>query len=102
MTSLPEDAIEGKLALMLPSSELGPQGSPQLLRVVDEHERPDRPSRLEAWEVGALRFNAGTALKSNVSKSLLTGKPAWRMRACTALAERAATSNSVKRNRNCS
>jgi non-specific serine/threonine protein kinase len=62
MTSVPEGAIEGKQALMLPSSELGPQCSPQLLRVVDEHERPDPPSRLEAWEVDALGFDAGTAL----------------------------------------
>jgi SNF2 family DNA or RNA helicase len=62
MVSLPGDAVERKLALMLPSSELGPQASPQLLRVVDEHERPERPSRLEAWEVDALGFDAGTAL----------------------------------------
>jgi SNF2 family DNA or RNA helicase len=60
MTSL--SGVEGKVAMMLPSSELGPQCSPQLLRVVDEHERPDRPSRLEAWEVDALGFDAGSAL----------------------------------------
>ena len=62
ITSLPEGTVEGKLELMLPSSELGPQCSPQLLRVVDEHERPDPPSRLEAWEVDALGFDAGSAL----------------------------------------
>src|ERR1035437_7363441 len=44
MTNLSEAAVERKLALMLPSSELGPQASPQLLRVVDEHEEPDRPA----------------------------------------------------------
>jgi SNF2 family DNA or RNA helicase len=60
MTSL--SGVECKLALMLPSSELGPQASPQLLRVVDTHERPDRPACLEAWEVDALGFGAGTAL----------------------------------------
>jgi superfamily II DNA or RNA helicase len=60
MTSL--SGVEGKVALMLPSSELGPQCSPQLLRVVDEHDRPDRPSRLEAWEVDALGFVSGSAL----------------------------------------
>ena len=60
MTSL--SGVEGKVALMLPSSELGPQCSPQLLRVVDEHERPDRPSRLEAWEVNTLGFVSGSAL----------------------------------------
>jgi len=60
--SLPGDSVERKLALRLPSSELGPQGSPRLLRVVDDHGRPDRPSRLEAWEVDALGFDAGTAL----------------------------------------
>jgi hypothetical protein len=54
--------VEGKVALMLPSSELGPQCSPQLLRVVDEHERPNRPSRLEAWEADALGFVSGSAL----------------------------------------
>ena len=62
LMSLPGDAVERKLALMLPSSELGPQASPQLLRVVAEHERPERPSRLEAWEVNALGFDAGRAL----------------------------------------
>ena len=60
MTSL--SGVEGKLALILPSSELGPQCSPQLLRVVDEHDRPDRPSRLEAWEVDTLGFVSGSAL----------------------------------------
>jgi superfamily II DNA or RNA helicase len=60
MSSL--SGVEGKVALMLPSSELGPQCSPQLLRVVDEHERPDRPSRLEAWEVDTLGFVSGSAL----------------------------------------
>jgi SNF2 family DNA or RNA helicase len=62
MTHRSEDAVERKLALMLPSSELGPQASPQLLRLVDEHKRPDRPSCLEAWEVGALVFDAGVGL----------------------------------------
>ena len=62
MTDLSEAAVERKLALMLPSSALGPQASPQLLRVVDEHKRPDRPSGLEAWEVDALGFGAGAAL----------------------------------------
>ena len=62
LMSLPGDAVERKLALMLPSSELGPQASPQLLRVVAEHERPERPSRLKAWEVNALGFDAGRAL----------------------------------------
>jgi non-specific serine/threonine protein kinase len=62
MTNLSEAAVERKLALMLPSSELGPQASPQLLRVVDEHERPDRPSCLEAWEVDGLGFGVGAAL----------------------------------------
>ncbi|MDQ6807374.1 MAG: DEAD/DEAH box helicase [Actinomycetota bacterium] len=59
---LPGDAVGCKLAVALPSSEHGPQSSPLLLRVVDEHERPDRPSRLEAWEVDALGFDAGAAL----------------------------------------
>jgi non-specific serine/threonine protein kinase len=62
MTSLSEGAVEGKLALMLPSSNLGPEASPQLLRVVDEYQRPDRPSCLEAWEVDALGLDAWTAL----------------------------------------
>jgi superfamily II DNA or RNA helicase len=62
MASLSEGAVDGKLALMLPSSELGPEASPQLLRVVDEHERQERPSHLEAWEVDALEFDAVTAL----------------------------------------
>jgi SNF2 family DNA or RNA helicase len=62
MMNLSEVAVERKLALMLPSSELGPQASPQLLRVVDEHKRPDRPSCLEAWEIDALGFDAGTGL----------------------------------------
>ena len=62
MTSLAEGAVEDKLALMLPSSELGPQASPQLLRVVDEHERLDRPARLEGWDVDALGFDAATSL----------------------------------------
>jgi SNF2-related domain/SNF2 Helicase protein/Helicase conserved C-terminal domain len=62
MTSLTEGAVEGKLPLMLPSSDLGPQCSPQLLRVVDERDRPDRPSRLEGWDVDALGFDAGSAL----------------------------------------
>src|SRR5262245_37014990 len=44
-------------------------------------------------------LSAGTAVKSNVSKSLWTGKSAARMRACTALLARAATSSSVSRSR---
>ena len=60
--SLPGDAVERKLALMLPSSEVGPQASPQLLRVVDEYERRGPPSRVEAWEVDALGFDAGATL----------------------------------------
>jgi non-specific serine/threonine protein kinase len=60
--SLPGDADERKLALMLPSSEVGPQASPQLLRVVNEYERQGPPSGLEAWEVDALGFDAGAAL----------------------------------------
>ncbi|MBC7801989.1 MAG: elongation factor Ts [Gemmatimonadaceae bacterium] len=42
------------------------------------------------------------AAKSKVSKSLWTGKSADRMRVCKALAERAATSSSLSRNRYCS
>jgi hypothetical protein len=62
MTNLSVDAVERTLALMLPSSELGPQASPQLLRMIDEHNRADRPSCLEAWEVGALGFDPGMGL----------------------------------------
>ena len=62
MLSLPGDAVERKLALMLPSSEVGPQASPQLLRVVDGYERRGPPSRVEAWEVDALGFDAGATL----------------------------------------
>ncbi len=59
---LPGDAVTRKLALMLPSSEVGPQASPQLLRVVDEYKRRGPPSRVEAWEVDALGFDAAAAL----------------------------------------
>lgn len=47
-------AVERQLALRLPSSELGPQASPQLLRIVDEGKRPRPPDRLDVWEVGAV------------------------------------------------
>ncbi len=78
MVSLPGDAVARKLALMLPSSELGPQASPQLLRVVDEHERPERPSRLEAWEVDALGFDAGTALDLLLAVAAPASRPGAR------------------------
>jgi SNF2 family DNA or RNA helicase len=62
VTFLPGDAVERTLALMLPSSEVGPQASPQLLRVVDEYERRGPPSRVEPWEADALGFDAGATL----------------------------------------
>ena len=41
----------------------------------------------------------GSAVKSNVSKSLTTGNPAARIREASALAERVVTSASVRRSR---
>ncbi|MGH2916422.1 MAG: SNF2-related protein [Solirubrobacteraceae bacterium] len=60
----------GWLALSLPSSELGPQASPHLLRVVDHDEFSDRPLRLEVWEVEAIRVAPAAAV------GLLLGLPA--------------------------
>jgi len=42
--------------LRLPSSELGPQASSHLLRVVDDDAPSDQPLRLEPWEVDAIRL----------------------------------------------
>ena len=51
-----------RLSLRLPSSELGPQASPHLLRVVDDHARSDGPPVLEAWEVAAIRLAPAAAV----------------------------------------
>ncbi len=67
-----EDAAVGKFALRLPSTELGPQASPQLLRIADDGASPDQSMRLELWEVDAIRLPAGTAV------GLLLGLPANR------------------------
>ena len=53
---------EGSLALRLPSSELGPQASPHLLRVVEDDTAKERALRLETWELDALRLPATGAV----------------------------------------
>ena len=60
----------GNLELRLPSTELGPQASPQLLRIVDDDASPDPSLRLELWEVDAIR------LPPPVAVGLLLGLPA--------------------------
>jgi hypothetical protein len=57
-----EDAAVGKLVLRLPSSEHCPQASPHLLRVVEDDASPDRPLRLEAWAVDAVRLPPAVAV----------------------------------------
>ena len=57
-----EAVAEGSLALRLPSSELGPQASPHLLRVVEDDTARERALRLETWEVDALRLPATGAV----------------------------------------
>ncbi len=57
-----EAVAEGRLALRLPSSELGPQASPHLLRVVEDDTARERALRLEPWEVDALRLPATGAV----------------------------------------
>ena len=64
-----EDATVGKLALRLPSTQLGPQASPHLLRVVDDDQSPDQFLRLEPWEVDAVRLPPAAAI------GLLLGLP---------------------------
>jgi len=57
-----EHARRRTLTLRLPSSELGPQPSPQLLRVVEDGEVETAGSlRLQGWEVDAIAFPAGAA-----------------------------------------
>jgi non-specific serine/threonine protein kinase len=51
-----------ELALMLPSSRLGPQASPQLLRAVEDGMSVEGPGRLDAWKVPALELPAGGEL----------------------------------------
>lgn len=63
-----------RLALRLPSSELGPQASPHLLRVVDDGEWPDRPSRLDLWEVPAVGVPPAAAI--DLLLSLAAAAPA--------------------------
>ena len=47
-----EDATVGKFALRLPSTQLGPQASPQLLRIADDGASPEGAScRLRAGSV---------------------------------------------------
>ena len=65
-----EEATVGNLELRLPSTELGPQASPQLLRIVDDDASPDPSLRLELWEVDAIR------LPPPVAVGLLLGLPA--------------------------
>ena len=57
-----EAVAQGGLALRLPSSELGPQASPHLLRVVEDDTAGERALRLEPWEVDALRLPATGAV----------------------------------------
>jgi hypothetical protein len=56
-------APEGTVALRLPSSEIGPQGSPHLLRVVDDCDGSDQPVRLSQWEADAVRLPAAAAVE---------------------------------------
>ncbi len=51
-----------ELALALPSSRLGPQASPQLLRAVEEGMNIEKACRLDAWEVPAIELPAGGEL----------------------------------------
>ncbi len=64
-----DQAVLGKLALRLPSTELGPQASPHLLRVVEDDASPQEPLSLESWEVDAVRLQTAAAV------GLLLGLP---------------------------
>ncbi len=55
-------AGEQELELVLPSSRLGPQASPQLLRAVEDGTSVERASRLDAWEVPVIELSAGGEL----------------------------------------
>ena len=54
-------ATAGRLVLRLPSSDLGPQASPHLLRVVDEDHIPDEGWKLVPWEVDVIRLTPSDA-----------------------------------------
>jgi SNF2 family DNA or RNA helicase len=54
--------VAGRLAVRLPSSELGPQASPHLLRVVDEDQIPAEGWKLASWEVDAIRLAPADAV----------------------------------------
>jgi len=51
------------LAVVLPSSRLGPQASPQLLCAEEDGTRVEGVCRLDAWEVPALELPAGVELE---------------------------------------
>lgn len=51
------------MVLRLPSSELGPQASPHVLRVVDDGDVAGQPVRLSPWAVDAVRLPVAAAVE---------------------------------------
>jgi hypothetical protein len=56
--STAEEAATGKLTLRLPSSDLGPQASPHLLRIAEDDQPAARPSELRPWEVDVVKLTS--------------------------------------------
>jgi len=73
VTTATTEAQDRKLALRLPSSEIGPEASPHLLRIVDDGEPSGRSSRLEVWEIRA--FGLAPAGAVNLLLSLPATSP---------------------------
>ena len=54
-------ATASRLVLRLPSTDLGPQASPHLLRVVEEDRTADEGPKLASWEVEVIRLTPADA-----------------------------------------